>query len=182
MEALAGGLRTEDAEPDRDGQHGRRTGADQAEATRRQRAARTSWLLDARSQGRRGLDLGCGGARELDRPLLLGEAVGQLRRLRDSRLERGAPLRRERPVCERRQLDDLLGRRPCPGRRRLIDTAQHTVTPSAPRRGVADPQQETQKVVTPRRTPIWPGSFPADGPAQKWDPRLKVPGIRVPFP
>ena len=57
---------------------------------------------------RRRLDLGCGGPRELDRALLLGEPVGKLRRRRDSCLERGTTLRRERPVRERREFDDLL--------------------------------------------------------------------------
>ena len=67
---------------------------------------RTSRRLDARSQGRRGLDLGGGGPDELDRALLLGKPVGKLRRLRDPCLERGATLRRERPVRQRRELDD----------------------------------------------------------------------------
>ena len=47
-------------------------------------------------------------ADELDRPLLLGEPVGKLGGFRDLCLERGPTLRRERPVCERRQFDDLL--------------------------------------------------------------------------
>ena len=45
---------------------------------------------------------------ERDRPLLLGEPVGKLGGFRDSCLERGTMLRRERPVCERGQFDDLL--------------------------------------------------------------------------
>ena len=54
-----------------------------------------------------------GAPRERDRPLLLGELLGKLRRRRDSRLERGAAIRRKRPVRERRQLGELLtaGRR-----------------------------------------------------------------------
>ena len=49
----------------------------------------------------------CRAPRERDRPLLLGESVGKLRRRSHSRLERDTPLRRERPVRERRQLGDL---------------------------------------------------------------------------
>ena len=64
--------------------------------------------VDARSQRRGGLDLGRGAPRERDRALLLGEPVGELRRRRDSRLERGTALRRERPVRERRELGELL--------------------------------------------------------------------------
>ena len=70
--------------------------------------ARTSLRFDARSQARRRLDLGRGAPRERDRTLLLGKPVGELRRRRDSCLERGTTLRRERPVRERRQLGDLL--------------------------------------------------------------------------
>ena len=108
VEALGGGARAEHAQrrrrrPTRGG----RGGADQDEAARRPRAARTSLRLDARPQGRRRLDLVRGAPRERDRPLLLGEPVGKLRGRCDSRLERGTPLRRERPVRERRQLGDL---------------------------------------------------------------------------
>ena len=108
VEALAGGARTEHGHPDGDRQRSGRSGADQDETTRRPHAARTSLRLDARPQRRRRLDLVRGAPRERDRPLLLGEPVGELRRRRDSRLERGTTLRRERPVRERRQLGDLL--------------------------------------------------------------------------
>ena len=127
MERSAGGLRTQDADPDCDGQHSRRAGADQGEAARHRPATRTLRRLDPRAQGRRGLDLGRGGPRQLDRPLLLGKPVGELRGRRDLCLERGTTLRRERSVRERREFDDLLiGVVLC--RRRLTDTATHTVT------------------------------------------------------
>ena len=71
-------------------------------------AAPTSLSLDARPQSRRRLHLVRGTPRERDRPLLLGESVGELRRRRHSCLERRATLRRERSVRERRQLDELL--------------------------------------------------------------------------
>ena len=75
---------------------------------RRCPAARLPSLVDARSQGRRRLDLGRGALGERDRALLLGQPVGKLRRRRDSRLECGTTIRCERPVRERRQLGDLL--------------------------------------------------------------------------
>ena len=101
--------RTEHGKPDRDGQHGGRSSA--PTRTRRRGVpggAPPSLRLDARSQGRRRLDLGRGALGERDRALLLGEPVGKLRRRRDARLERGAALGRERPVRERGQLGDLL--------------------------------------------------------------------------
>jgi hypothetical protein len=64
--------------------------------------------LDALSERRRRLDLCSSAADERDRPLLLGETVGQLRVRRDACFEDGATLRRERPVRERSELGDLL--------------------------------------------------------------------------
>ena len=105
----ARGARTEDGQPDRDGRHGGRGGAaDQDEPARRGRAARASLRFDPRSQARRRLDLRRRAPRERDRTLLLGKPVGELRRRRDSCLERGTTLRRERPVRKRRQLGQLL--------------------------------------------------------------------------
>ena len=149
VEALAGGARTEDAPARwrRPARAAARRG-DQDEAARHRRAARTSLRLDARSQGRRRLDLGRGAPRERDRALLLGEPVGELRRRRDPCLERGTTLRRERPVGERRQLGDLLTAG------FVLSTASHrhgntTVTPSAPRRGEADARSEDGGVSHP---------------------------------
>ena len=70
--------------------------------------ARTPLRVDARSQGRRGPDLGRGSSRERDRVPLLGKPLGKLRRRSDPRLERRTTIRRERPVGERSQLRDLL--------------------------------------------------------------------------
>ena len=87
----------------------RRDGADRA--TRRRGSvggARASLRVDPRAQAG-GASTSVGGAlRERDRTLLLGEPVGELRRRRHPRLERGAPLRRKRSVRERRQLGELL--------------------------------------------------------------------------
>jgi hypothetical protein len=108
VEALAGGARTGYGQPDGDGEHSSRGGADQDEAALQRRAARPSLRLDVGSQTGGRLDGGGGAPRQCDRPLLLGEPVGELRRGGDPCLERGATLRRERAVCERRQLGVLL--------------------------------------------------------------------------
>jgi hypothetical protein len=107
VEALAGGVRTDYAQPDDDSQYNGRYDADQDQAAAHWRAAGTLSRLDARSQGRRRLDLGRSALRKRDRAPLLGKPVGKLRIRRDSRLERGTALRRERPVGERRQLGEL---------------------------------------------------------------------------
>ena len=78
MKALAGRARTEYRQTDRDGQHSGRSGTDHNEAARNRQVARTRLRVDARSQGRRRLDRGCGASRHRDRALLLGEALGEL--------------------------------------------------------------------------------------------------------
>ena len=65
-----------------------------------------SLRLDARPKGRGRLDPVYSAPRERDRPPLLGKPLGKLRRRRDSRLECGTTIRRERPVRERRQFGD----------------------------------------------------------------------------
>ena len=99
---------TEHAQSDGDRQHGGRRGSDHEQTTRHFRAAPASLSLDARPQSRRCLHLFRRTPHERDRPLLLGESVGELRRRRHLCLERRATLRRERSVRKRRQLDDLL--------------------------------------------------------------------------
>jgi hypothetical protein len=158
MEALAGGLRTEDDEPDCHGQHSRHPSAGQTEAARHRQTAR-SWRLDSRSQARRGLDLGCGGPHELDCPLLLGKPIGKLRRLRDLCLERSPTRRRERPVRERGELDDLLTGVI------VLSTASygHGSTHGNAERAKAwrsGARKKAKRVVTSSRTPFSPGLFP----------------------
>ena len=97
--------RTEHDKPDRDGQDSRvhqaptRAGRRGILSIRAQHFRR----LDASPQGGRGLDLGCGGTRELDRALLLGEPVCQLRRRRSSLFEcrHNVPARVTRPRAPR---------------------------------------------------------------------------------
>ena len=138
-----------------DGQRDRGGGADRDQAPRRP-WARASRRLDARSQGRRRLDLGSGALDECDRPLLLGEQVGELRRLGDLCLERGTALRRKRTVRERRQLDDLgatgfvlssASHRHCTGNR------NSECVPAATRAREI-PAGPIQRALTPRRTPF----------------------------
>jgi hypothetical protein len=64
--------------------------------------ARRCRSMRARSPSRR-LDLGRGAPRQRDRPLVLGESIGGLRRGGDACLERGATPGRERAVRERGQ-------------------------------------------------------------------------------
>jgi hypothetical protein len=108
VELLGGAPSGQQAQPDGDGQHGNRSGADQHEGTSRPPAAWLSLRLDARSQASGRLDLRCGSPRQRDRALLLGEQVRKLRGLFDSGFERGTTLRCKRPVSERRELGDLL--------------------------------------------------------------------------
>ncbi len=63
--------------------------------------------LEAGPQAGRRLDPGAGAAGERERPLLLGEQVGELGGGGDPRLERRPAGRRERPVGKRGQLGDL---------------------------------------------------------------------------
>jgi hypothetical protein len=63
--------------------------------------------FDACPQARRRFDLVRGAPRECDRMLLLGKAIGELRRRSDACLERSTTLRRQRAVSKRRQLGDL---------------------------------------------------------------------------
>jgi hypothetical protein len=109
VEALSGGARTEYANPDADGGgHRGRRGPDRNEPAGPRPTTLTPSHIDARSQRRGRFDLSRSAPRERDRPLLLGEPVGELRRRRDSRLECGTTLRRQRPVGKRRQLGELL--------------------------------------------------------------------------
>jgi hypothetical protein len=71
------------------------------------RAPWTSFRFDARTQGGWSLDPGGGAPREGDRPLLLGQALGELLGVRDSCFGHSTLLGRERPICERGKLDDL---------------------------------------------------------------------------
>jgi hypothetical protein len=64
-------------------------------------------MLDTLAQGRGRVDPGRGAPRERHRALLLGEPVGELARRGDTGLEHCSAIRRERPVCERRQLGDV---------------------------------------------------------------------------
>ena len=125
---LAGGTRAEYDQRDGDRQDRGRRGADQDEAARRRRAARTSLRLDARTQAGRRLDPGHGAPRQGDRPLLLGQPFGKLRRRSDLCLERRTTLRRKRAVRERRELGDLLAA--VLSSRRRLNTAPRTVTPN----------------------------------------------------
>lgn len=111
MEALGGGARPEDRQADGDREGGSAGGADHDETAPSRCTARTSLRLDARPQGRRRLDLGCGVVRERDCAPLLGESLGKLGRRLDSSLERGTALRRQRAVGQRRQLGFVRGER-----------------------------------------------------------------------
>ena len=147
-----------DADPDCDGQHGRRAGADQGEAALHRHATRALRRLDASPQGRRGLDLGCGGPRQVDSPLLLGEPVGELRRRSDSCLEGGATLRCERSVRERREFDDLLIGVV------VLASASHghgDTHGNAPLRMRGESTEMAQELVTSGRTPSGPSYSPA---------------------
>ena len=102
----------DDREPDhrgggRDGDRADR----QREPGRGARARRAALRLDRGAEAGRRLDLRRRAPRERDRALLLGEAVGQLGRLRRPCLELGSTMGRQRAVGERRQLGDLLAGR-----------------------------------------------------------------------
>ena len=97
-EALGRCFCAEHAQPDRDRQHSGCSRADQEEPTRRLRAANASLSLDALTQSRRRLDLGRSTPGKRDRPLLLGEPIGELRGRGHSCLELRATPGRERPV------------------------------------------------------------------------------------
>jgi hypothetical protein len=126
MEALAGRPGAED-----DGEHGDssreggRRPADEGEPARRASATDAALGLEPRPQSPWRLDAFDGGSHQPKRALLLGEPVGELRRRADALLERGAALRRERSVGERRQL--LLARLvPAPGSRHVFTSSNQS--------------------------------------------------------
>ena len=126
-EALPGGARTGNGQPDRDGRHGGRGGADQDETTLHPHATRSSLRLDVRSQSRRRFDLGRGLRASATARSLLGQPVGKLRRCGTRASSAARRSGRQRPVRERRQLGDFLPAASS-SPRRLIDTTARKVT------------------------------------------------------
>ena len=118
-----------DREPDDgDGDRRGRGRTDQDEAARPRSPRRLGPGLDARPERGRRLDLECGAPQCRDGELLLGEPVRELRRRGDLRLERGNPVRRERPVGQSGQLGRLREPPASSSRERLGDTSTGKVT------------------------------------------------------
>jgi hypothetical protein len=90
---------------------------------------------------------------------LLGKPVGKLGGFRDLCLERGPTLRRERPVCERREFDDLLTGVI------LLSTASHghgTTHGNAERATAcrSEAMGIAKRILTSKKDPVWPTLFP----------------------